>query len=130
MSYLVPPNILNAWEEGVAFFNQGLYWEAHESWEYEWKTLPEAHRKNIQALIQTAAVFVHLKKNDLKPALRLARSALEKWASARSLGVEALGDRLDVPGFDVWLSKFLAAPQSYSSSEFFALKARLRSSKS
>lgn len=66
------------WREGVRLFNAGLYWESHEAWEWNWRTLPEAERTWLQAQIQVAAVLVHLRNRRPDPALRLAALARQK----------------------------------------------------
>jgi uncharacterized protein len=49
-------------ERGIALFNGGKYWEAHEAWEEIWKRRPEDGRFFLQALIQLAAAYHQLEK--------------------------------------------------------------------
>lgn len=42
---------------GVALFNQGLYWEAHEAWEELWLELEDEPKLFVQGLIQVAAGY-------------------------------------------------------------------------
>ena len=127
---LIASDILKAWDEGILHFNNQLYWEAHESWEFKWKSLPQVHQKNLQALIQAAAVLVHLQKGNLDPARRLARSALLKWNEALDMGLAHLQTKVEIPAFELWLQNFLDHPTVNSFSEAKHLIARLKSSKS
>lgn len=43
--------------EGVARFNDGRYWDAHESWEKVWQRRPEESRIFFQGIIQLAAAL-------------------------------------------------------------------------
>ena len=47
-------------EHGIALFNSGKFWEAHEVWEEIWKNHPEDGRFFIQGLIQLAAAYHQL----------------------------------------------------------------------
>ena len=49
-------------ERGIALFNSGKFWEAHEAWEEIWKNHPEDGRFFIQGLIQLAAAYHQLGK--------------------------------------------------------------------
>jgi len=49
-------------EHGIALFNSGKFWEAHEAWEEIWKNHPEDGRFFIQGLIQLAAAYHQLGK--------------------------------------------------------------------
>jgi predicted metal-dependent hydrolase len=60
---------------GIELFNSGLYWEAHEVWEEQWK--PD--RKGLEAgfykgLIQVAAGCLHYTRHNR-------RGAVNKWRS-------------------------------------------------
>jgi predicted metal-dependent hydrolase len=67
---VVPPIVGDGWREcpaylrGVALFNDGYYWEAHEAWEPIW----HAHRRHgptadvIRALIKLAAAGVKVRE--------------------------------------------------------------------
>ena len=62
-------------DRGVALFNQGLYWEAHEAWEEAWT--PDRRgpdRGFYKGLIQVAAGCLHYRR-------RNRRGALNKWRS-------------------------------------------------
>ena len=49
-------------ERGIALFNSGQFWEAHEAWEEIWKNHPEDGRFFLQGLIQLAAAYHQLGK--------------------------------------------------------------------
>ena len=49
-------------DHGIALFNSGKFWEAHEAWEEIWMTHPEDGRFFIQGLIQLAAAYHQLQK--------------------------------------------------------------------
>ena len=66
---------------GVELFNQGRYWEAHEAWERVWLASDGARRTFLQGLIQLAAVYYHLERENLKGASRLRDSALGRLDS-------------------------------------------------
>jgi hypothetical protein len=73
------------WEAGIAEFNAGRYWHAHEQWEIGWKNLPSPEKEYIQALIQTCGMlFLALEKSRFNPALALGRSALVKLRRSSS----------------------------------------------
>ena len=61
--------------KGVALFNEGRYWDAHEAWETAWT--PDRHgpeRGFWKGLIQVAAGCLHYGR-------RNRRGALNKWRS-------------------------------------------------
>ena len=66
LTALVPFNLTAAeeshLEEGIALFNSGKFWEAHEAWEEIWMNHPEDGRFFIQGLIQLAAAYHQLGK--------------------------------------------------------------------
>lgn len=62
--------------EGARLFNEGEYFEAHEVWEEEWHGTVGMDKDFLQGLIQTAAVYVHLKRGNPEGVVSLASSAL------------------------------------------------------
>ncbi|MBC7387337.1 MAG: DUF309 domain-containing protein, partial [Cryobacterium sp.] len=40
---------LDAWETGARLFNAGLYFQAHEIWEFRWRHLRPPDRAQVQA---------------------------------------------------------------------------------
>ena len=45
---------------GIIFFNNGLYYEAHESWEDLWRVADKDDRSFCQGLVQVAVGLHHL----------------------------------------------------------------------
>lgn len=65
---------------GVAQFNRGEYWDAHESWETVWLASHGERRQFLQGLIQLAAACYHTERGNARGAERLlaaARNRLE-----------------------------------------------------
>lgn len=52
-------------ERGVRFFNEGLYFKAHEEWEKLWRNTPESPERHfIRGMIKIAAALYHYKKKE------------------------------------------------------------------
>jgi uncharacterized protein len=64
--------------EGVRRFNAGLFFEAHEAWEEVWLDSARELRAFYQGLIQVAAAFVHLRRNEYPGTVRLLHEGLRK----------------------------------------------------
>jgi predicted metal-dependent hydrolase len=81
----VPAAARRAWfDQGLATYQAGDYFEAHEVWEELWRDAPHGFdRTFVQGLIQVAAamhkLFAHEKPD---PAARLLRRALDKLEGA------------------------------------------------
>lgn len=68
---------------GVALFNEGRFWDAHEAWEELWLHHAEGpDREFLQGLIQLAAAYVHLQRSNYSGASRLFDAAAAKFESA------------------------------------------------
>ena len=67
--------------EGARRFNAGLFFEAHEAWEEVWLESPRELRNLYQGLIQVAAAFVHLQRNEYPGTVRLLDEGLRKLES-------------------------------------------------
>jgi predicted metal-dependent hydrolase len=63
---------------GVQQFNDGYFFEAHETWEDLWMQSPWPVRRFLQGLIQLAAAFVHLVRHEYPGTVRLLGHGLEK----------------------------------------------------
>ncbi len=48
--------------DGVARFDHGDYWHAHEAWETAWRGSRHPHRDLLKGLIQAAAIAHHLRR--------------------------------------------------------------------
>jgi len=75
-----------AFTAGMAFFENGYFWEAHEVWEAVWMACPpnSAEHRFVQALIQLANAELKLAMERPRAALRLcaiAEAHLEEAAS-------------------------------------------------
>jgi hypothetical protein len=70
---------------GQKAFQEDRYWDAHEDWESVWLHLHGAQKTHLQAWIQIAALFYHLQRGSLRPAIALAEAALLK---IKKLGAE------------------------------------------
>lgn len=62
---------LPAVHEGVAQYNDGYFFEAHETWEDVWLQTPLPERTFLQGMIQVAAAFVHLMRHEYEGTVRL-----------------------------------------------------------
>lgn len=65
-------------EQGLAEFRAGRFFQAHEEWEHLWNDSSGDDRVFLQALIQLAAGCVHLTHRNRAPAERLFALALDK----------------------------------------------------
>lgn len=75
---------------GVAHFNAGDYFEAHEVWEDLWRESPSADRLFYQSLIQAAVALYHWGNANRAGATRLFHSGRQKMAGyqPRHLGLD------------------------------------------
>ncbi|HLF14223.1 MAG TPA: DUF309 domain-containing protein [Bacteroidota bacterium] len=51
-------------EHGIRLFNSGKFWHAHEAWELVWQRQAEDERLFFQGIIQLAAAYHHLAKQN------------------------------------------------------------------
>ena len=63
---------------GAAQYNDGYFFEAHETLEELWMQSPWPIRRFLQGLIQLAAAFVHLVRHEYPGTVRLLGHAVEK----------------------------------------------------
>ena len=78
---------------GAALFNQGLYWEAHETWEELWLELEDEPKLFVQGLIQVAAgYFKATVQMQPRGCVKLLTTALEKLDRAPPdfMGIETV----------------------------------------
>lgn len=64
--------------EGLRCYCAGEFFLAHEHWESVWSNSSEPEKAFLQSLIQTAAAFHHLQKQNSIGAASLLRNALRK----------------------------------------------------
>lgn len=70
-------------KKGADLFNDESYFEAHEEWEKLWKDENSLETKVfLQACIQTAAHFIHLKEGRWSAALSQAELAMTKFTKS------------------------------------------------
>jgi predicted metal-dependent hydrolase len=56
---------IDALEKGIALFNEGKYFEAHEAWEYLWlDEHDEAEKRFYQGLIMAAGAMLHYTRRE------------------------------------------------------------------
>jgi len=63
-------------EHGVALFNEGSYFQAHEVWEDWWRVSKPEESRTIQGLIQVAVAMHHLSKENREGARSVMMRAL------------------------------------------------------
>lgn len=87
---LEPPELLQL---GVNLFNAGHFWHSHEAWEEAWVPSEQPVRSFYQGLIQVAAAFVHLTRNEYPGTVKLLEEGLSKLVSYRPdyLGIDVEG---------------------------------------
>ena len=65
-------------KDGIFYFNNERFWEAHEAWEGAWKKCNGLEKEVIQGIILVAVAFAHSQKNDDSVGLGMFGRALEK----------------------------------------------------
>ena len=64
--------------EGIAQFNDGYFFQSHETWEDFWLLCPLPARTFLQGVIQIAAAFVHLRRSEYEGTVKLLGHGLAK----------------------------------------------------
>lgn len=84
---------------GVALFDRGAYFEAHEAWEEHWGAGAKAERDLVKGLIKVAVAFHHLRHanvagclGQIRDALPLLRANADVWPE---LGVADFAEEVD-----------------------------------
>jgi uncharacterized protein len=80
---------------GVARYNQGRFWQAHEALEVVWRQSQPPERPLWQGLIQAAAAMLHRERGNRHGLLAQGRAAIEKLRVAAP------------PGFPVETARFV-----------------------
>lgn len=65
-------------KDGIFYFNNERFWEAHEAWEGVWKKCSGKEKELIQGIILVAVAFAHSQKNDDEIGIGMLGRALEK----------------------------------------------------
>lgn len=73
-----PPDPATALDRGIAEFNQGRYFQAHEIWEEGWHPAPEPERDFWQGLIQVAVGLTHRQRGNQHGAVKLLRRGAKR----------------------------------------------------
>lgn len=63
---------------GIEQFNQGRFFEAHETWEELWLASPEPEKTFLQGMIQIAAAFHHYGRGNTQGTQSLLRAGLSR----------------------------------------------------
>jgi len=71
---------LNEFYTAVEQFNDGYWFESHETLEDLWQVTPLPDRMMFQGIIQAAAAFVHFARGEYPGILKLLDAATEKLA--------------------------------------------------
>ena len=83
---------------GIALFNRGEFFDAHEVWEELWRDCAAADRRFYQALIQAAVAAYHWNRGNAAGARRLyasGRKYMEPFRpSYRGLAIDGFWDRM------------------------------------
>lgn len=61
--------------EGIKYFNECEFFEAHESWEHLWTNYQGSSRKFLQGLIQVAVCLHHFGNGNIRGARKLYHSS-------------------------------------------------------
>jgi hypothetical protein len=65
-------------KDGIFYFNNERFWEAHEAWEGVWKKCYGEEKEVVQGIILVAVAFAHSQKNDDIIGIGMLGRALEK----------------------------------------------------
>ncbi len=89
---------LGAFYRSLDEFNDGYYFESHETLEDLWMVTPWPERQFFQAVIQLAAAYVHFARGEFPGILKLLDASAEKLAGfrPRQFGVDVERLRGDV----------------------------------
>jgi predicted metal-dependent hydrolase len=94
-----PESLDGKYETGIALFNRGEYFEAHEVWEELWMECAASERRFVQALIQAAVALHHFERGNHTGAARLCRSGrayMEPFRPLhRGLGVDGFWRQME-----------------------------------
>ena len=103
--------------QGLALFNAGKFWEAHEAWEQIWRRHAEPWRFFIQGLIQAAAAYHQLRRGIHHGTVKHLKNALAKLEVAPA---DFAG--LDLEALRVELRQLVARFEDMPPEEFVAYK--------
>jgi uncharacterized protein len=86
---------------GLRCYRGREFFLAHEHWEILWRSSQGPEKSFLQALIQMAAAFHHLQRNNLRGATALLKASLRRLEAypAHFGGVEVAGLRQELSGW-------------------------------
>ncbi len=64
--------------EGLALFNRGRYWEAHEALEAAWRAETGPVRELYRGVLQAGVVYLHITRQNYAGAMKVYRRS-QKW---------------------------------------------------
>jgi predicted metal-dependent hydrolase len=98
------PGELEAFERGVEQFNQGYFFECHDTLEELWAGLRGPSRDFFQGLIQTSVAFYHLTGGNHAGAASMLERALKRYRKYPDVyfGFELAHHRAELEG---WLAR-------------------------
>jgi len=105
--------------EGIDFFNQCEFFEAHEVWEDLWKDYSGPSRKFYQGLIQVAVCLHHFGNGNLRGARKLYHSSRDYLDPYRPLHEGLNLDKLFAE-FEACCAEMLALPEGVPAVEIVA----------
>lgn len=69
---------MDNFEKGIKFFNEGNYFEAHETWEDQWRGIEKSPEKYfIQGLIMIAVALHHYERKNFTGTARLLEKGIK-----------------------------------------------------
>ena len=88
-------------EEGIELFNQGRFFDCHESWEEVWKQARGEQKLFYQGLIQAAVAILHAQRGNRDGARSLYAKARAKLDSVapRHMGLAIGALRIELVSF-------------------------------
>ena len=66
---------------GLALFNAGEYFEAHEALESAWRDEPGPIRELYQGILQVAVIYLHIQRGNYRGALKVSARCQPKLAA-------------------------------------------------
>lgn len=108
--------------KGIKFFNEGNYFEAHEIWEEQWRSIEKSSEKYfIQGLIMVAVALYHYKRKNYTGTSRLIEKGIHLLKEFKELKM-----KIDIDDFlkkiGMFQEKFKSSRQCISDKEFPRIK--------
>jgi predicted metal-dependent hydrolase len=105
-------------EKGIKFFNEGNFFEAHETWEDKWRALEKSPEKYfMQGLIMIAVALHHYKRKNYTGTLRLLEKGMKLLRESKVPEM-----KLDIENFlkeiALFQGEFKSSQQGISEKEF------------